>query len=243
MVSIRQVLLFNDQGIQLFSARDFAASALAFQSAAAMLRASFDQAMEISSGHHVKLCPSDRREEDLCNVVNSFNSNGSQSNATGLELYGDGYFVHDRPLILSSFMPEFASYDDMDGFLNVASCVTLFNMALAWHWQGLTCSDGRETQPWTSAVMLYDSVLDIVDTAPLDHNVAYNVVACLALNNLAHLYLECGEYAACMAVGGYLDEILLSSLDMMESNMGIEVVNEIQLNRMRLASLSAATAA
>lgn len=218
-----EAIATNNMGVQLFNKGNIAASLSTFQRAVDLLTVCSAQGRFFHGTNPFSSSP--------CRSVIFWSEQETPDTSVAIET-DSSYYIYRRPLLLPT-PGHLTNHEDLDSIILSASSSVIFNMAIACHLYGE--ASGQE-QYWSRAGRLYDTVLRMLSTT---HEISYDVLKCLILNNRAHLYSQ-----QCNIEGNkWCAEILhhlLSSTDSLVSYFDVDEVDEIRLNIMYLQNHSAA---
>jgi hypothetical protein len=239
MDCLQQGIAINNQGVELLKNGDAASSAQVFQRAVVILRAFSQAANEwyaqenSSNGGSVAATLGDSTTTRSCPTSFLF----SDYTPCQEEIHCDDFFIHNRPLILSSDQ-KIVGLEDVQDAVWSTSTAMIFNMALSWHMQAVPTGAALAR---FKASQLYDLVLSMLEESHQDDE-EYLVLEILVLNNRAHLFYEERDWEQ----GRICVETMCALLVRAESlklYIGLEETEELRLNALRLQSLATANAA
>jgi tetratricopeptide (TPR) repeat protein len=223
-----QAITMNNEGVELLCDGKVEAAVVRFQQATLVLKA----ATNVSDGS-----PSQPQHGPCRRQTTA--SFGFDKHANGIAtLRSDLHYIYNRPLRLPDDI-KVTKQVDLERVLLIASTSIIFNMALAWHLHGRI--SGRTSQ-LKKARQLYDLVVQVVsDEDQVDGS--FLVLECVALNNLAQLCYDLGNYDTSQAYMEDIDDLLMDHNNFLDAYLEAEQADEIRYNIIHAQPPSTAAAA
>lgn len=225
MDRLQEAIALNNNGVQHLQDGISGDGIESFQRAAVIMKAYSDQAIDWPQtslfGHNHK-------------AGFSFGSAGPGGQS---KVHCDQSYVYNRPLIIVTDL-DGVSEDHLQWFVLTATTSIIFNLALSWHLHGNATG---KSMLLTKASHLYNLVINVIDNAETVDE-SYAVLECVALNNLAQIHFEQGNYDICRDCLSELFDLIQMN-DFLDIYLDSEEADEIRFNILHLRAPVAALAA
>jgi hypothetical protein len=222
MNSIKYACSLNNQGVDLLVSGESSRAIKVFQSALILLKEAFHDA-ETTSCTEMDVSCDDATSLPFCD---------SASTVSGLQ--GLHCYVYDHGIMISRNLNG-----DADETLSLYIAITVFNLALASHSEGMSLGQDKSLK---KASVLYRLVVELLNRCAISEDASTAILTVLALNNQAQIHYEHCEYVQSLDCMKYISEIMGGNRDL-QSAFNPEDAAGLMMNVMLLSTPTAAQAA